>query len=130
MEQLFIYMLGAAGYGLIEILWRGYTHWTMLITGGLCFFLLFYLFEIFKENSAIEKAIAGSLLITVVELFSGIIINIILGWDVWDYSDVPFNILGQVCLPYSLLWFLISFALIFFCRKLKIFINYLQHKNA
>ena len=28
--------------------------------------------------------------------------------DGWDYSDMPFNILGQVCLPFSALWVLLS----------------------
>ena len=46
MEQLFVFFIGAAGYGLLEILWRGYTHWTMLICGGICFFLIYHIFDI------------------------------------------------------------------------------------
>ncbi len=26
---------------MVEILWRGYTHWTMTLTGGVCFLVLY-----------------------------------------------------------------------------------------
>jgi len=35
-------------------------------------------------------------------------VNIVLGWEVWDYSQLPLNIMGQVCLLYSGMWFFIS----------------------
>ena len=34
--------------------------------------------------------------------------NIILKEHVWDYSGVPLNFLGQVCVPFSLIWFALS----------------------
>lgn len=129
MEQLFIYMLGAAGYGLLELLWRGHTHWTMLIVGGLCFFIIYYLFEKFSDSSSFLKATAGSFIITAIELIAGIIININLGWQVWDYSSVPLNLMGQICLPYSLLWFGVSFGLTLLCKKIKHFSLFLQNKT-
>ena len=36
-EKIVLFSIGAMGYGLIEILWRGYTHWSMLTAGGICF---------------------------------------------------------------------------------------------
>ena len=33
MEYLLIYTLGGLLYGAIELLWRGWTHWTMLQIG-------------------------------------------------------------------------------------------------
>ena len=36
------------------------------------------------------------------------IVNIILQWNVWDYSNVPFNVMGQICLPFSIIWFFLS----------------------
>ena len=35
-----LFFIGGALYGLIEILWRGYTHPSMPVLGGLCFFWL------------------------------------------------------------------------------------------
>ena len=42
------------------------------------------------------------------ELIFGIIFNINLGMNVWDYSDLPFNLFGQICLPFMIAWFLLS----------------------
>ena len=47
-------------------------------------------------------------IITIIEFISGIILNLLLNLHVWDYSNMPFNILGQICLPFTILWFFIS----------------------
>ena len=39
---------------------------------------------------------------------TGCIVNLLLGFHVWDYSDLPLNILGQICIPFSIIWFFIS----------------------
>ena len=28
--------------------------------------------------------------------------------DIWDYSRIPFNLYGQICLPYAAVWFVLS----------------------
>ena len=38
------------------------------------------------------------------EFVSGCLFNLRMKLDVWDYSDMPFNIKGQVCLLYTVLW--------------------------
>ena len=93
----------------IEILWRGYTHWSMGIVGGLCFVLIGLINEIFTFQMPLwlQDGIAA-LLVTVIELISGVIINLILDLNIWDYSNMPFNILGQVCLLYTVLWFFLA----------------------
>lgn len=106
-----IILMAAGGmlYALFEIGFRGYTHWTMIIVGGLCFYLIGLINEIIPWKMKIWKqCLIGSLVVTAVEFVSGCIINLWLGWGVWDYSDMPFNILGQVCLPFSALWVLLS----------------------
>lgn len=119
MEQLLIFLIGASGYGIIEIVWRGYTHWTMLITGGICFLLIYNIFKILKDYPAFIKAVAGSLTITLIEFIAGMIINVKFGLGVWDYSELPFNIYGQICLPYTLLWFALCFPLVYLCNWLE-----------
>ena len=90
---------------LIEIIWRGYTHWSMGICGGICF-LGIYIFEIVKNDCHIfQKCLFGSLFITANEFITGCIVNLFLDWKIWDYSGQIFNILGQVCVLYSILWF-------------------------
>ena len=54
----------------------------------------------------------GACIVTLMEFISGYIINIKLGWQVWDYSNLPFNIMGQICLPFSIIWFFVSFIAI------------------
>ena len=122
MYGLFVFMVGAAGYSIIEILWRGYTHWTMSLTGGICMVWLYFI------NSRIEcnlwlKCILGCIAITCTEFLVGIVVNKILGWAIWDYSDIPFNFKGQICLLYSFLWFLLCFPIFGFCEHLKLMIE-------
>ena len=118
MEQLLIFLIGAVGYGTIELVWRGFTHWTMLITGGICFLMIYNLYDYFENTPPVLKAVLGCFVITAVEFCAGMLINIKFGLNVWNYSDLPMNLLGQICLPYSLLWFMLSFPLVFFCKWL------------
>lgn len=55
-----------------------------------------------------KKAIIGMIIITVLEFVIGIVFNLLLKENVWDYSNMPFNILGQICVPFSVIWFVIS----------------------
>ncbi len=119
MEQLLIFLIGASGYGIIEIIWRGYTHWTMLITGGVCFLFIYNIFNILEDYPTFIKAAVGSLTITLIEFIAGMIINVKFGLGVWDYSNLPFNIYGQICLPYTILWFALCFPLVYLCNWLQ-----------
>lgn len=108
-----LFIVGGAVYCGIEMLWRGHTHWTMFIVGGISFIFCGSINEIFDWDMLIWKQMlicaAG---ITAIEFISGIIINIIFKLNVWDYSNLPLNVMGQVCLLYSFLWFILSFAAI------------------
>lgn len=109
-----LFFFGGLVYYLIEILWRGYSHWTMIILGGLCFVAVGLINNILPWNMVIElQALIGAVLITSLEFVVGLIVNVNLGWDIWDYSNVPFNFLGQICLPFSLLWYMLSIIVIF-----------------
>lgn len=109
-----LFFFGGLVYYLIEILWRGYSHWTMIILGGLCFVAVGLINNILPWNMVIElQALIGAVLITSLEFVVGLIVNVNLGWDIWDYSNVPFNFLGQICLSFSLLWYMLSIIVIF-----------------
>ena len=108
-KYLFLGVIGSIIYMNLEILWRGYTHWTMGVLGGICFICLGLINEILSwETPLILQMFIGSIIITILEFITGCIVNLWLGWDVWDYSNLPLNLLGQICLPFSILWYFIS----------------------
>ena len=110
---LILFCTGGLIYITVETLWRGYSHWTMFFVGGLCFVLIGQINEFYTYDIPLTRQMAiGACIVTVVEFIGGCIINLWLGWNVWDYSDMPFNILGQVCILYMALWFLLSAAAI------------------
>lgn len=114
LKQIFLYIIGGLIYLLIEILFRGHTHWTMFIIGGLCFTLIGLLNECPNLRlSLISQGVLGSIIITTLEFISGVVINIILKWNVWDYSNQPLNLLGQICLPFSLAWIFLAIIAVF-----------------
>lgn len=118
-----VFFVGAACYGLIEILWRGYTHWTMLAAGGICLLILYKVFGMIKGSNVIVKCLLGGLIITTAELVIGIIVNVELGLEVWDYSQMPLNLYGQICPLYSFFWSVLCFPAVFLCRKIKHFVS-------
>lgn len=102
-------LIGGIIYGLIEFFSRGYTHWSMVILGGICFVAVGLINEILPwEMPILVQMICGGIIITTLEFITGVVINIQLGWAVWDYSQEQFNVLGQICPKYSLLWVLLS----------------------
>ena len=107
MEFLFVFFLGAFGYGALETLWRGGTHWTMLPAGGLCF-LLIYLTATRMRCPLWQTWLLSAAEVTTVELLTGLLVNRALGWAVWDYAALPLNLGGQICLRYSLYWLALS----------------------
>ncbi len=98
------FTIGGVGYAIIEILWRGHTHWTMVIAGGICFVLFSEIAKRCDGEPLVFKATLAALGVTFVELIFGIIFNLIFGMEIWDYSDVPFNILGQICPLFTFFW--------------------------
>ncbi len=117
MKRLMKYIsLGAFGglvYYLLENIWRGYSHWIMAVVGGMCFLIIGLLNELYKWKIALlSQMVISALIITLLEFVAGLIINLWLGLNVWDYSYMPYNIMGQICLLYSNLWFLISLPVI------------------
>ena len=101
--------IGGMSYVLLELLWRGWSHPSMFVLGGLCFVLLGLLNEGARpELPMLVQALFGACVITALELATGLVVNVGLGLDVWDYSRLPWNFLGQICLPYFLLWIPLS----------------------
>lgn len=111
----FLILLSSGGliYVLIELLYRGRSHWSMFLVGGICFVLIGGLNNWFPWNWSILRQMGiSAAIVTAVEFVSGILLNMVLNLDVWDYSNMPFNIYGQICLPFTVIWFFLSFLAI------------------
>ncbi len=117
--NLTLFCIGAIGYGLVEILWRGRTHWSMLFAGGVSFWGLSKISEWLKNSCLLVKAIVGCAFITTIEFILGILFNVILKRKVWDYSRMPLNFCGQICALYSFFWLVLSFIFIPLSDKIK-----------
>lgn len=87
-KEPILFCVGGMAYNVVEVLYRGYTHWTMFVVGGLCFILIGLINEIFSWETALWKQmLIGGTVITVVEFVSGCVVNLLLGWNVWDYTS-------------------------------------------
>lgn len=101
--------IGGIVYILIELLYRGYSHWTMFLVSSISFILIGLINEFISWDMKLWKQmLIGASIVTIMEFISGCIINIGLGWHVWDYSNLQLNIMGQICLTFSIIWFFIS----------------------
>ncbi|MGI6151756.1 MAG: putative ABC transporter permease [Christensenellales bacterium] len=125
LELAIVILLGGWIYSGIEILWRRRTHWTMFLTGGLCFAWLYALATRTSLPTLLQCAL-GALIITFVEFSVGCVVNLALGWKVWDYSRNRFNLFGQVCLSFSGLWFLLSWPALLLARAIQSGVSLLQ----
>jgi len=108
--ELIVFILGGIFYGVTEILYRGYTHWSMVLTGGLVAFTFYMMSSYLFTMNVFTAALTGAVIITFYEFSMGVIVNLWLGWEVWDYSALPGNILGQICPRYTAYWFLLCLA--------------------
>ncbi|MCM1363992.1 MAG: putative ABC transporter permease [Faecalibacterium sp.] len=124
-EYVIIFCIGSFMYSLIEVLYRGYTHWTMTLTGGVVFVLLYFMNLAVKTRSFVLRGIIGALIITFTEFLVGVTVNLIFKMNVWDYSSLPGNILGQICPQFSLWWFLLSIP----CVYVVIFLHWQLNKK-
>lgn len=109
MRKAMVFSFGGTGYCLIELLWRGHTHWSMYLTGGLCFYVIEWLNRrVLAARSLWTKCAAGAAVITGIEFCVGCVVNLWLGLGVWDYTRLPLNLFGQISVLYSVLWYMLS----------------------
>ena len=128
-ENICVSLTGGTVYGLIEMLWRGHTHWSMVVAGGVALLLLHALNEKLRARPLILRCLIGAVIITSIELISGIIFNLWLGMNVWDYSAMRWNFLGQICPFFFAVWFLISIPAFYLSRAVRMFFDAISQKE-
>lgn len=108
-QFLILFLVGGSVYVMIELLWRGRSYPSMFILGGICFYLIGLINEKYPwDMPLISQMFISSIIVTTFEFIFGVILNIILKLGIWDYSQMPYNLCGQICLLFSILWFLLS----------------------
>ncbi len=109
-----LFMIGGGLYTVIEVVWRALrgsppTHWSMFIVGGLAFVLIGGINELLTyDMPLVFQCGLGAVVVTDLEFAAGCILNLWLKLDVWDYSTMPGNVLGQICPQFMVAWFLLA----------------------
>ena len=115
-KNIILFSIFGAIYCGLEVLWRGRTDVSMAICGGFAGVLIGLLNEAeFQDKmSVLSQCIFGMFIITFLEGCFGIILNVFLKLNIWDYSNMWGQFFfGQCCIPYCILWFFLSGVAIF-----------------
>ncbi len=114
-----LFLTGGIVYFYFEILVRGYSHISMFLLGGICFLLVGTLgtYILNKRMHFLYRLaiimLSSTAIITTLELFTGLIVNVYMELAVWDYSKMSFNYMGQICLLYSILWGILGLVCVY-----------------
>lgn len=125
--SVMVFLIGATGYSIIEYIFRGYTHWSMALTGGACLLAFYYYAKANRQTATMIKATVGACIFTVFEFFVGLVVNVWFGWHVWDYSAQPGNLIGQICPMFSFIWFLICLTILLVYENLHLIYSAFHH---
>ncbi|MCI8293264.1 MAG: hypothetical protein HFH53_06990 [Hespellia sp.] len=113
-EYLFLWAIGGTLYYVFEIIFRGFSHWSMFVLGGIC--MIFCVQQglwVHWQDPIWQQVLHCIIFITCGEFITGILVNKILHWNVWDYSGLPFQLFGQICLPFAAIFSLLCLVAIY-----------------
>ena len=117
-EYLLLFTVGGILYPLMESVYRGYSHWSMALAGGICLCAVHLINTALGSSPLLIKCAASAVFSTETEFLLGCILNIALKMDIWDYSELKFNVLGQICPQFTFIWFMISVPALFISRMI------------
>ena len=119
LEALFVFLLGAVLCFWLQLLLFTDPLWILAPAGGIGLYLVYRINRLYPRTSLGVRALLGACLLTLIQLFTGCIVNLGMGLSVWDYSTFPYQFLGQICLPISLLYFFLCFPLALICYLIR-----------
>ena len=108
LKYLTLFLVGGAFYYALEMLFRGYSFLAMAGCGGLCLIICGVLNEKDRCMPLVLQMAIAAFGITAIEFVFGLVLNVWLDLGMWDYSNMPGNILGQICPQFMVLWFFLS----------------------
>lgn len=104
-KYIFLAWFGGSTYVTMEVFARARSHWTMFVLAAVIFISVGLFNELQSwETSLVWQVLMGVAMATLAELLTGLVVNVWLGWDVWDYSQMPGNLWGQICPQFTALW--------------------------
>ena len=112
LKEFIIFIIFGLMYVTIELLYRGHTHYSMFIVGGICGVFIGLINDNTPDMPLLPQCVLGAVIITVIELLTGLFLNVYLGLNVWDYSNQPFNFMGQICPQFCIIWCILSILVI------------------
>ena len=112
LKEFIIFIIFGLMYITIELLYRGHTHYSMFIVGGICGVLIGLINDNTPDMPLLPQCVLGAVIITIIELLTGLFLNVYLGLNVWDYSNQPFNFMGQICPQFCIIWCVLSILVI------------------
>lgn len=112
LKEFIIFIIFGLMYVTIELLYRGHTHYSMFIVGGICGVLIGLINDNTPDMPLLPQCILGTVIITIIELLTGLFLNVYLGLNVWNYSNQPFNFMGQICPQFCIIWCILSILVI------------------
>ena len=121
-KYIVLFITFSALYVWIEIMFRNRSDRSMAMLGGVCGILIGLCNNVIPWSmTLVQQALIGGLLIvTPMEYVVGMIFNNT--YQIWDYRNMPLNIDGQICLPFTFIWCIISFGVIVLDDYLRYFI--------
>ena len=123
-KNVILFIVGFCLYITIEVIYRNYSYWQMGCCGGLAIVILDKInSKISWKTDILLQGLCGSLLITIMELIIG---EIALRSSVipimWDYSSMPLNFDGVICLPFSAIWLILSIGAVFLADAINYYV--------
>ena len=117
--SMLLWTWGGTAYYFLEVVWKLLREeperisWTMLVVAViLCIPVERCGAELPWSCPLWLQGLACAALVTAVEFAAGLVLNLWLGLDIWDYSHLPFNLMGQICLQFFLVWWGLCFVFI------------------
>lgn len=104
-KYLMLLAVGGCIYYTFEIIFRGFSHWTMFFLGGVCLIFCTLQGQILKwEDPLWIQIVRCTVFVVSMEFSTGIILNKWCHYGIWDYSNQPFQLFGQICLPFTVIF--------------------------
>ena len=104
-EYLLLWALGGSIYYTFELFFRGFSHWSMFVLGGFCLVFCAQQGKWTHWQAPLWKQVGWCVIfVTACEFTTGIIVNKFLHRNVWDYTELPFQLMGQICLPFAVIF--------------------------
>ena len=111
MKYLLLFTFSGYIYVCLELIFRGYSNITMMFASSICAIPMIILNNKFTyEIDFLLQLFFCAIFATLVEFIFGMLFN--RDYSIWDYRNMPLNLYGQICLPFSLLWMIIAACVI------------------